>query len=88
MTGRKIRFTNDEQEEPIGELVAYNVHPGREPQGTAKLAFRLDANAPVPATARLRWRNLSAVCFPRMNCRRWVAQAPWLLLEAPFAPRR
>ncbi len=50
ITGQKIRFTNDEQEEPIGELTAYNVHPGREPQGTARLAFRLNANAPVPAT--------------------------------------
>ncbi len=48
--GRKIRFTNDEQEEPIGELVAYNVTPGREPAGTAKLAYRLTAAAPTDAT--------------------------------------
>src|ERR1700727_1479368 len=29
--GQKLRFTNVEQEVPIGELSAYYVHPGREP---------------------------------------------------------
>ncbi len=48
--GRKIRFTNDEQEEPIGELVAYNVTAGSEPAGTAKLAYRLIAAAPTDGT--------------------------------------
>ncbi|MBC7930449.1 MAG: LamG domain-containing protein, partial [Rubrivivax sp.] len=41
--GRKIRFENVEQEEPIGELSAYNVGPGSEPQGTARLAYTLRA---------------------------------------------
>ncbi len=41
MRGQKIRFTNVEQEEPIGELTAYNVTAGREPAGSAKLAYRL-----------------------------------------------
>jgi hypothetical protein len=41
ITGRKIRFTNAEQEEPIGELSAYNVTAGTEPAGSTKLAFRL-----------------------------------------------
>ena len=45
ITGRKIRFTNVQQEEPIGELVAYYVHPGQEPAGTAKLTYRLTAGA-------------------------------------------
>jgi hypothetical protein len=31
--GQKIRFENVEQEEPIGELSAYNVTSGVEPQG-------------------------------------------------------
>ena len=44
-TGEKIRFTNVEQEWPIGELSAYYVHPGREPAGSAKLTYRLTANA-------------------------------------------
>ena len=45
LAGRKIRFTNVEQEEPIGELAAYNVTSGAEPAGSMKLAFRL---APRP----------------------------------------
>jgi hypothetical protein len=47
ITGRKIRFTNVEQEEPIGELVAYNVTKGREPAGSVKFAYRLTAAAPT-----------------------------------------
>jgi hypothetical protein len=44
--GQKMRFTNVEAEEPIGELVAYNVTAGREPEGTAKLTYRLSKSAP------------------------------------------
>jgi hypothetical protein len=39
--GEKIRFTNVEQEQPIGELSAYYVHPGTEPTGVATLRYRL-----------------------------------------------
>jgi len=46
INGHKIRFTNVEQEEPIGELVAYNVIAGREPEGSVKLAYRLTATVP------------------------------------------
>jgi hypothetical protein len=46
IVGHKIRFTNVEQEQPIGELVAYNVVPGHEPEGSAKLAYRLAAISP------------------------------------------
>ena len=41
IVGQKIRFTNIEQEEPIGELAAYNVTADREPAGSAKLEYRL-----------------------------------------------
>jgi Concanavalin A-like lectin/glucanases superfamily len=41
LAGRKIRFTNVEQEEPIGELVAYNVTAGRAPAGSSSLSFTL-----------------------------------------------
>ena len=41
LAGRQIRFTNVEQEEPIGELAAYNVTAGREPTGSTKLPYRL-----------------------------------------------
>jgi hypothetical protein len=41
LAGRKIRFTNVAQEEPIGELVAYNVTAGAEPAGSRKLRFHL-----------------------------------------------
>ena len=43
ITGQKIRFTNVEQETPIGELAAYYVHPGKEPDGIAQLRYRLTA---------------------------------------------
>jgi hypothetical protein len=43
--GQKIRFTNVEQETPIGELSAYYVHPGKEPAGIAQLTYRLTAQA-------------------------------------------
>ena len=45
VTGQKIRFTNVEQEWPIGELSAYYVHEGREPAGSVQLSYRLTANA-------------------------------------------
>jgi hypothetical protein len=41
LAGRKIRFTNVEQEEPIGELAAYNVTAGAEPAGSVKLEYSL-----------------------------------------------
>lgn len=41
MTGRSVRFTNIEQEQPIGEFSAYNVTAAAEPAGTRKLAFTL-----------------------------------------------
>ncbi len=53
VTGRKIRFTNVEQEEPIGELVAYNVTVGQEPAGSTKLAYRLGLEAGAPTDASL-----------------------------------
>jgi len=43
--GQKIRFENVEQEEPIGELSAYNVTPDKEPQGSARLVYTLRVNA-------------------------------------------
>ncbi len=46
LTARKIRFTNVAQEEPIGELVAYNVTAGREPTGSAKLSYQLGTISP------------------------------------------
>lgn len=41
--GEKLRFTNVEQEQPIGELSAYYVHPGMEPTGVATLRYRITA---------------------------------------------
>ncbi|HSQ23689.1 MAG TPA: LamG-like jellyroll fold domain-containing protein [Pyrinomonadaceae bacterium] len=43
--GQKIRFENSEQEEPIGELSVYNVMSGKEPTGSARLAYTLRVNA-------------------------------------------
>ncbi|HEY4330155.1 MAG TPA: LamG-like jellyroll fold domain-containing protein, partial [Phycisphaerae bacterium] len=81
ITGGKIRFTNDEQEEPIGELAAYNVSPGREPQGTATLAFTLNATAPVPASLDPVTRFIRGR-FPADE-RQWIVAQP---AGAPIAP--
>jgi Concanavalin A-like lectin/glucanases superfamily len=43
ITGQKLRFTNAEQETPIGELSAYYVHPGKEPAGIVQLRYKLTA---------------------------------------------
>ena len=45
--GGKIRFTNVNQEEPIGELSVYNVTAANEPTGSAKLAYRLTQAKPA-----------------------------------------
>jgi hypothetical protein len=39
--GQTLRFTNVEQETPIGELGAYYVVPGSEPAGIGRLTYRL-----------------------------------------------
>ncbi|RPI01598.1 MAG: LamG domain-containing protein, partial [Ignavibacteriae bacterium] len=39
--GGKIKFTNIEQEMPIGELSAYQVEPGKEPSGVLTLSYSL-----------------------------------------------
>jgi hypothetical protein len=56
IVGREIRFTNVEQEEPIGELSAYNVTAGAEPAGSKVIALRLTAHAKSdsPSLAELR----------------------------------
>ena len=41
MTGGKLRFTNVEQETPVGEFSAYYVHPGDPPEGVVQLKYRL-----------------------------------------------
>ena len=43
LRGQKIRFTNVEQETPIGELSAYNVNAGKEPAGICTLSFSLSS---------------------------------------------
>ena len=48
--GQKIRFTNVLQEEPIGELVAYNVTAGSEPVGSGERVYRLASAAATNAS--------------------------------------
>ena len=45
MKGGKLRFDNDAQETPLQEVWAYNVVPGGEPSGAAKLSYTIHANA-------------------------------------------
>ncbi|HEX2853864.1 MAG TPA: LamG-like jellyroll fold domain-containing protein [Opitutaceae bacterium] len=54
VAGRKIRFTNVEQEQPIGELGAYHVTAGAEPAGSARRVFKLTAinRAPLNQASR------------------------------------
>ncbi len=47
VTGKRVRFTNLEQEWPIGEFSAYYVHPGAEPDGVAKLSYTISARNPT-----------------------------------------
>lgn len=49
LTGREIRFTNMEQEEPIGEIGVYNVTSASEPAGSGKIEFRLTTHAEIDA---------------------------------------
>jgi len=42
--GRTLRFTNVEQETPIGELGAYYVTAGSEPEGLGRLTYRLTSS--------------------------------------------
>ncbi len=46
-TGGQIRFTNVEQEQPIGELAAYFVSQQREPSSAKKLSFHLQSRFPM-----------------------------------------
>ncbi len=45
LNGGSITFTNDVREMAIGEFMVYNVSPGREPDGTITLSYRLDASS-------------------------------------------
>jgi hypothetical protein len=56
VTGQKIRFVNVEQEQPLGEVSAYYVHPGMEPTGVDTLRYRLTSSvsgADNPSTVPL-----------------------------------
>ncbi len=54
-TGGHVRFTNVEQEEPIGEFAAYLVKPGKEPAGVDTLRYLLSARGGLdnPSLAEL-----------------------------------
>jgi hypothetical protein len=54
VTGGKLRFTNAEQEEPIGEFSAYFVHAGREPAGAGVLRYNLTARVAATENASTR----------------------------------
>ncbi len=58
--GQKIRFENVEQEEPIGELSAYNVTPNKEPPGRTRLEYTLKVNADSSASSLEPIRNFIA----------------------------
>ncbi|HVZ63607.1 MAG TPA: LamG-like jellyroll fold domain-containing protein [Lacunisphaera sp.] len=47
ITGGRMRFSNQEQEEPISEISVYYVTAGHEPSGSAQLEYRLSVD-PIP----------------------------------------
>ncbi len=55
ITGERVRFTNAEQEHPIGEFGAYYVHAGKEPDGVMSLQYRIAATGDLqnPSVAPL-----------------------------------
>ena len=61
MRGKRIRFTNVEQETPIGELSAYNVTPGREPAGQRPGCATA---SPPPPNRRTRASSRSSISSP------------------------
>ncbi len=44
-SGGRLRFTNVMQEQPIQEIWAYDIGAGKEPEGTFKLSYKIDASA-------------------------------------------
>ncbi len=65
ITGEKVRFTNVEQEWPIGEFSAYYVHPGEEPAGVAVLRYSLGGQGKDATIRRLsRWSTIFMGDFP------------------------
>ncbi|MDR3793689.1 MAG: LamG domain-containing protein [Terracidiphilus sp.] len=54
ITGQKVRFTNVEQEQPLGEFSAYYVHPGAEPSGIGVLSYKLTAKIDAAENASSR----------------------------------
>ena len=79
ITGRKIRFTNVAQEEPIGELVAYNVTAGSEPAGSQKHSIASTAaadTASVAAMTKFIAGRFSPTNAPRSSPSRWTPPAP------------
>ena len=65
IVGRKIRFTNVEQEEPIGELVAYHVTDGAEPAGSTKRSYRISTAADVDSASLGALQTFIRGRFPR-----------------------
>ncbi|MDE3106230.1 MAG: LamG domain-containing protein, partial [Acidobacteriota bacterium] len=81
ITGARVRFTNAQQEWPIGEFGAYYIHPGVEPQGVARLSYTL--------TARTGAENPSLQELQQFIAGRYPAdeRATMVALPAGEAPR-
>jgi len=90
LAGRKIRFTNVEQEEPIGELAACNVTAGAEPAGGRKLAFRIVPGISGREASSVALRNFIAGRFAPDEQALNFAQAadlPLPLLDYAMLPK-
>ena len=83
LAGREIRFTNVDQEEPIGELSAYNVTAGREPAVSGSIALRLTSGAGIDAPSLTPLRQFIHGRYPADECASMVA-LPVASITAPL----
>ncbi len=83
MVGREIRFTNVEQEEPIGEMSAYYVTAGDEPKGSRTLALKLTAREEADAPNLMRARGFIQGRYPADERARMIALPAESVHSAP-----
>jgi hypothetical protein len=89
ITGKRVRFTNVEQEWPIGEFAAYYVHPGAEPAGITKLSYSITSKDTTNNPSLKDLKSFIAGRFPPDERATMVAlpATPLTPRQAPKAPK-
>jgi Concanavalin A-like lectin/glucanases superfamily len=88
VNGGALRFTNVEQETPIGEFSAYYVHEGAPPAGIVQLKYRLSANTVANDNPAL--NELVSFIHDRYPAdeRSLVVAGPAVALDGRYSARR